>query len=79
MQRLDRQGHSRFPRIIHQFGDGIFHLRPRCPDIFGRRASRARLLRQSAGHQYDARCLQRLGFIDGPAVIIAHFDPMRGV
>ena len=79
MQRLDRQRHLCGARIVHHFGEGIFHLRPRCRDILGRRAARPRILRQSAGHQHDTGRAERLGLIDGAAVVVAHFDTMRGI
>ncbi len=79
VQRLDRQWHLRGARIIHHFGEGILHLRPRRRDVPGRRAARPRILRQSAGHQHDAGRAERLGLIDGAAVVVAHLDAMRAV
>ena len=79
MQRLDRQRHLRSARVVHQLGEDIFHLRPCCRDIPGRRTARPRILRQSAGHQHDAGRAERLCLIDGAAVVVAHFDAMRGI
>jgi hypothetical protein len=36
-------------------------------------------LRQAAGHQHEARRAERLGFVDGPAIVVARLNPMRGV
>ena len=48
-------------------------------DVLRGRAARPRILRQAADHQHDAGRAQRLGFVDGAAVVVARLDAMRGV
>ena len=42
-------------------------------EILARRASGPRILRQPADHQHGTARTKRLGFIDGPAVVVARF------
>ncbi len=79
MQRLDRQWHLRGARMVQQFGDGVVHLCPRLRDVLRGRTARPRILRQPADHQHQAGRAQRLGLIDGAAVVVARLDAMRGV
>jgi hypothetical protein len=79
MQRLDRERHLRFSRMIQHFGDGVVHLRARRRDILGHLAAGPRKLRQPADHKHDAGRAQRLGFIDAAAVIVAYLAAARGV
>ena len=79
VQRFDRQRHTRGACVIHHFGDGVVDLRPCFRDILGSHTARPRILRQPASHQHHTRRAKRLGLIDDAAVVVARFDPMRGI
>ena len=79
MQRFDCERHVGLPGVFQHFGDGIVDLRASSRNILGGRAARPRILRQAPDHQHQARRAERLGLIDRAAIVVAHFDPMRGV
>ncbi len=55
------------------------NLRARGRDILRGRASRPRILRQAADDQHDAGRAQRLGFVDGAAIVVARLDAVRRI
>ena len=79
MQRLDRERHVGLLGVFQHFGDGVMDLRARGRDVLRGRASRPRILRQAADDQHDAGRAQRLGLVDGAAVVVARLDAVRRV
>ena len=79
MQRLDCERHVGLLRVFQHFGDSVMDLRARGRDIFRSSTSRPRILRQAADDQHHAGRAQRLGFVDGAAIVVTRFDAARRI
>ncbi|MDT4853188.1 hypothetical protein FQZ97_874450 [compost metagenome] len=69
VQGLDGQRHADLARVVERGGDAVAHLAARAGDVLVRRLAVERA-GQGADDQHEAGRVERLGLVDGAAVVV---------